>query len=297
MMRSMTGFGRGEAVAGGRSWVVECASVNRKQLEVVISLPREVPAAEIEPGLRQQVQKRVSRGRVQVQARLVESEGSSGAMAAQMNAEVAAAYVEQARALGAKLGVPGELGMADLLRLPGVIAQGAAAEDSEAFGMEPLQAAFEEALTNLIAMREKEGANLKEELLGRLAEIERLLGEIKLLAPQVVVQHRDALKQRLAEAGLELPLEDERLVKEIALYADRCDISEELARAASHLKQFRAGMDSGEAVGRSLDFLAQEFFREFNTMGAKANDASLAHLVVAAKTELEKIREQIQNVE
>lgn len=296
MMRSMTGFGRGEAVAGGRSWLVECASVNRKQLEVVISLPREVPAAEIEPVLRQQVQKRVSRGRVQVQARLVESVAGAGAVAVQMNAEVAAAYVEQARVLGAKLGVPGELAMAELLRLPGVMVQGTA-EDVEAFDMEPLQAAFEEALTNLIAMREVEGANLKEELLGRLAEIERLLGEITVLAPQVVVQHRAALRQRLAEAGLEVPLEDERLVKEIALYADRCDISEELARAASHLKQFRAGMDSGEAVGRSLDFLSQEFFREFNTMGAKANDAALAHLVVAAKTELEKIREQIQNVE
>jgi uncharacterized protein (TIGR00255 family) len=283
MMRSMTGFGRGEAVAGGRSWLVECASVNRKQLEVVISLPREVPAAEIEPVLRQQVQKRVSRGRVQVQARLVESVAGAGAVAVQMNAEVAAAYVEQARVLGAKLGVPGELAMAELLRLPGVMVQGTA-EDVEAFDMEPLQAAFEEALTNLIAMREVEGANLKEELLGRLAEIERLLGEITVLAPQVVVQHRAALRQRLADA-------------EIALYADRCDISEELARAASHLKQFRAGMDSGEAVGRSLDFLSQEFFREFNTMGAKANDAALAHLVVAAKTELEKIREQIQNVE
>ena len=155
----MTGFGRGEAVAGGRSWVVECASVNRKQLEVVISLPREVPVAEIEPVLRQQVQKRVSRGRVQVQARLVESVVGAGVAVVQMNAEVAGAYVEQARALGAKLGLPGELGMAELLRLPGVIAQGTA-EEVEAFNLEPLQAAFGEALTNLIAMREVEGANL-----------------------------------------------------------------------------------------------------------------------------------------
>jgi len=292
----MTGFGRGEAAAGGRSWLVECSSVNRKQLEVVISLPREVPSAEVEPMLRQQVQKRVSRGRVQVQARWVESAQGAGVAAVQMNAEVAGAYLEQARALGGKLGVPGELTMVELLRLPGVIVQGAA-EEAEAFEMEPLQAAFDEALRSLIAMREVEGAHLQEELLGRLAEIERLLGEITGLAPGVVSQHRAALRQRLAEAGMELPLDDERLVKEIALYADRCDISEELGRAASHLKQFRAGLESGEAVGRSLDFLSQEFFREFNTMGAKANDAALAHLVVAAKTELEKIREQIQNIE
>jgi uncharacterized protein (TIGR00255 family) len=295
MIRSMTGFGRGEAAAAGGSWVVECASVNRKQLEVVISLPREAPAAEVEPVLRQQVQKRVSRGRVQVQARRVES-GAGRETGARIDAAVAEAYLEQARALGAKLGVSGELGMADLLRLPGVVQTGGA-EEGEGFEMEALQAAFEEALGSLIAMREVEGAHLREELEGRLGEIERLLGEIAARAPEVVAQHRAALRQRLAEAGLEVPLEDERLVREMALYADRCDISEELARAASHLKQFRAGLAGSEAVGRSLDFLAQEFFREFNTMGSKANDAALAHLVVAAKTELEKIREQIQNIE
>jgi uncharacterized protein (TIGR00255 family) len=295
MIRSMTGFGRGEVVAGSRSWLVECASVNRKQLEVVISLPRELPSAEVEPLLRQQVQKRVSRGRVQVQARLVES-GSGKEGGVQMNETLAAGYLQQARALGEKLGVSGELAMADLVRLPGVV-QAGASEADEAFDLEPLQAAFEEALTSLIAMREVEGSHLKEELEGRLSEIERLLAEIATQAPLVVAQHRTALRQRLADAGLELPLDDERLVKEIALHADRCDISEELARAASHLKQFRAGLASGEAVGRSLDFLSQEFFREFNTMGAKANDAALAHLVVAAKTELEKIREQIQNIE
>jgi len=295
MIRSMTGFGRGETVTGGRSWLVECSSVNRKQLEVVISLPREVPSAEVEPLLRQQTQKVVSRGRVQVQARLVDSAAAKEA-AAQLNEEVAASYLEGARSLAVKLGVPGELSIADLVRLPGVVQTGTV-EASQEFDMAPLQAAFDEALRNLIAMREVEGAHLRHELEGRLTEIERLLGEISAQAPQVVAHYRAMLRQRLAEAGLDLPLEDERLVKEIALYADRCDISEELARAASHLKQFRSGLASGEAVGRSLDFLSQEFFREFNTMGAKANDAALAHLVVAAKTELEKIREQIQNIE
>jgi uncharacterized protein (TIGR00255 family) len=295
MMRSMTGFGRGEAAAGDRSWLVECSSVNRKQLEVVISLPREVSAAEIEPVLRQQVQKGVSRGRVQVQVKLVDS-GAGKEAAVQLNEAVAASYWQQARALGQKLGLNGELSLADLVRLPGVVQQGAA-EETVAFDGGPLQAAFEEALANLIKMREIEGSHLREELESRLTVIERLLGEISVQAPLVVAHHRNALRQRLTDVGLDLPLEDERLVKEIALYADRCDISEELARAASHLKQFRAGLVSGEAVGRSLDFLSQEFFREFNTMGAKANDAALAHLVVAAKTELEKIREQIQNVE
>lgn len=291
----MTGFGRGEAGDGVRRWVVECASVNRKQLEVVISLPREVPAGEVEPGLRLEVQKRVSRGRVQVQARRMEN-GPGRETEARIDAGAAAAYLEQARALGAKLGVNGELGMADLLRLPGVV-QTAGADESADVELEALQAALEEALSQMVAMRETEGAHLREDLEKRLGEIERLLGEIAALAPQVTVQHRAALQQRLRESGVELPWEDERLVKELALYADRCDISEELARAASHVKQFRSALANEEAVGRSLDFLAQEFFREFNTMGSKANHAGLAHLVVAAKTELEKIREQVQNIE
>jgi uncharacterized protein (TIGR00255 family) len=295
MIRSMTGFGRGEAVLGAKSWVVECASVNRKQLEVVVSLPREVVAAEVEPALRQRVQARLSRGRIQVQVRAVEEGGEPPALVT-LNTALAEAYVEQLRALGTRLGLEGDLALADLLRLPGVV-QGGAAESAEVLDPAPIQEALETALNNLIAMREMEGAHLKEELEGRLNEIERLLGEIAALAPQVVAQHRSLLQQRLSEAGVPLPLEDERLVKEIAMYADRCDISEELGRAASHLKQFRNSLAGAEAVGRSLDFLAQEFFREFNTMGSKANHAELAHRVVAAKTELEKIREQVQNVE
>lgn len=124
-----------------------------------------------------------------------------------------------------------------------------------------------------------------------------MLQEAAALTPQVVSRYRDVLRQRLTDAGLPLPLDDERLVKEIALFADRCDISEEITRATSHIAQFRTYMDSGEPVGRPLDFLSQELFREFNTMGSKANHATLAQLVVKAKTELEKIREQVQNIE
>jgi uncharacterized protein (TIGR00255 family) len=131
----------------------------------------------------------------------------------------------------------------------------------------------------------------------RLAGIESLLQKITTLAPSVPVNQRQLLHQRLEQAGLPLPMDDERLLREIALFADRTDISEELARAASHLRQFHAYLASSEPVGRSLDFLVQEFFREFNTMGAKCAHAAIAHHVVSAKTELEKIREQIQNIE
>lgn len=287
----MTGFGRGEAAG----WVVECASVNRKHLEVTLSLPRELATVELDTDLRQRVQARVARGRVQVQARAADTAKSSGA-AARLDAAAAAAYLEQARALGAALGVSGELALADLVRLPGV-AQAAPEEGAAALDAEPLRQALETALSAMIAMREAEGAHLRADLTARLDAVAALLERIRALAPQAVARQRAALRQRLAEAGLDLPLDDERLVKEIALFADRCDISEEIARAGSHLQQFRQSLADGGPVGRSLDFLSQEFFREFNTMGAKANHAELAHLVVEAKTELEKIREQVQNVE
>ena len=292
----MTGFGRGEAGTGARRWVVECASVNRKQLEVVVSLPREVNAAEWEPAFKQRVQARVSRGRVQVQVRCGDGKGP-GEEKVTVDEAVASAWVGKLRALGAHLGLLGDVTLAELLKLPGVIQSGTASVPDEDVEKELVHGALEQALNQMIAMREAEGEHLKQDLENRLIEIERLLAEIAGLAPQVTVQHRAALHQRLRDSGLAVPWDDERLIKEVALYADRCDISEELARAASHVKQFRAALANEEAVGRSLDFLAQEFFREFNTMGSKANHAGLAHLVVAAKTALEKIREQVQNAE
>lgn len=291
MIRSMTGFGRGEAAG----WVVECASVNRKHLEVVLSLPRELAGGELEGELRQLVQARVARGRVQAQVRAA----SNGAVAgvARLDGAAAAAYLEQARALGARLGVSGELALPDLLRLPGVVQTGAEEADTAVRDPGALKPALEAALTAMVAMREAEGAHLNADMAARLEAVEALLERIVKLAPQVVERQRAALRQRLAEAGVELSLDDERLLKEIALFADRCDISEEIARARSHLQQFRQSLATGGPVGRALDFLSQEFFREFNTMGAKANHAELAHLVVEAKTELEKLREQVQNVE
>lgn len=290
MIQSMTGFGRAEA----SGWVVECVSVNRKHLEVVLSLPRDGACVELERELRHMVQSRLTRGRVQVQIRAADHGGA--APATRLDTAVAAAYLEQARALGAALGLADGLTLADLLRLPGVV-QTTVESPRMPLDAQPVRAALEAALTAMIAMREAEGGHLLEDLTARLDGIETMLDRLQLLAPQVVERQRAALRQRLAEAGLDLPLDDERLVKEIALFSDRCDISEEIARARSHLQQFRQSLAAGGPVGRPLDFLTQEFFREFNTMGAKANHAELAHLVVQAKTELEKIREQVQNVE
>ncbi len=293
-MNSMTGFGRGEArqESSSTTWVVECSSVNRKQLEVSVSLPRDV--GDLETQVRNLVAASCSRGRVNVHIRA--DHGSTSSTMPRVDETLAAAYVEKLHDMAGRLGIAPDLSLSELLRLPGVIITETAAPPSEDV-WPVLQQALTTAMSQLIAMRTAEGANLRTDIESRLATIESLAGKVADIAPQVPEHQRQNLRQRLEQAGLPLPLDDERLVKEIALFADRTDISEELSRAASHLKQFRSYLSSAEPVGRSLDFLVQEFFREFNTMGSKCNHAAIAHHVVAAKTELEKIREQIQNVE
>lgn len=291
-MKSMTGFGRGEAQRAGVTWSVECSAVNRKQLEVAVNLPREL--AELENVVRAEVSTVVSRGRVNVAVR--RESATASAAAAHVDQELAAHYYHAMHALALKLDIPPEISLTDITRMPGVITQ-AVTETTSEDAWPPVQEALGGALKQLNAMRAAEGASLRKDIETRLELIEGLLEGIRARAASVPEHQRKMLRQRLEEAGLPLPLDDERLVKEIALFADRTDISEELTRAASHVKQFRAYLDSDAPAGRSLDFLLQEFFREFNTMGSKCNNAEIAHHVVTAKTELEKIREQVQNAE
>ena len=289
----MTGFGRGEARRDGVTWAVECASVNRKQLEVAASLPREL--SELEANVRNLVAAGVSRGRVNVTVRS-ESLADTSSNAVHVDHGLAQQYYHALHALAVKLEIPAEVSLHDLMRLPGVVGlQQAETSAEQAWPL--IEEAVGAALKQMNLMRETEGTHLREEMEERMSRIEGLLTSIREKAVTVPEAQRKLLRQRLEDAGLPLPLDDERLVKEIALFADRTDISEELSRAASHVKQFRAYLASAEPVGRSLDFLLQEFFREFNTMGSKCNNAEIAHHVVTAKTELEKIREQAQNVE
>jgi uncharacterized protein (TIGR00255 family) len=292
-MKSMTGFGRGEARRDGVTWVVECASVNRKQLEVAVSLPRDL--AELEANVRNLVAASVSRGRVNVTVRS-ESVANASLNAVQVDHELAQQYHHELHALAVKLEIAAEVSLHDLIRLPGVVSIQQAQTCAE--DVWPIiETATGTALKQMGHMRDAEGTHLRDDMDARMSHIETLLVSVREKAALVPDMQRRLLRQRLEAAGLPLPLEDERLVKEIVLFAERTDISEELSRAASHVKQFRAYLASAEPVGRSLDFLLQEFFREFNTMGSKCNNAEIAHHVVMAKTELEKIREQAQNVE
>jgi uncharacterized protein (TIGR00255 family) len=291
-MKSMTGFGRGEAQQAGVTWSVECSSVNRKQLEVAVNLPREL--SELENVVRAEVSATLSRGRINVAVR--KEAAAATASAVQVDHTLAAHYFHAMHALALKLDLPPQIALTDITRMPGVV-NVAQIETATEEAWPAIQQALAAALKQLTAMRGAEGVSLRADIETRLSHIESLLESIRTRVATVPEHQRKLLRQRLEEAGLPLPLDDERLVKEIALFADRTDISEELSRAASHVKQFRAYLDAEAPAGRSLDFLLQEFFREFNTMGSKCNNAEIAHHVVTAKTELEKIREQVQNAE
>ena len=291
-MQSMTGFGRGEHSAEGLTARVEITSVNRKQADIHLNLPRELAA--LESGLRKVALGVISRGRLNISIALERVGTTPGGLVLD---ETRARELDKAFAkLSTLLGRQVEPTAGDFLRAPQILS-------FEESGFHPettepvIRPALEEALAHLIAMRTAEGADLKEDLLGRLSFLEEQTRQVAAETPGMVARHRDLLHSRLRETGLDLDLDDERLLKEVALFAERCDVSEETTRLDSHLKRFRSYLASDESAGRSLDFLCQEINREFNTIGSKANHAGVGQIVVEAKTELEKIREQVQNLE
>ena len=291
-MHSMTGFGRGVAASDAWHATVEINSVNRKQAEVVVQVPREL--AELETLIRKAVLGVVSRGRIQVSVSMERAAGATASI--RVDAALARAFHEAFIELGRVAGHAVLPTASDYLRQPGIITLGGGeiAADEAWLAVEPALAA---ALTNLAAMREAEGEHLKADFLARLGTLAESVAKIAADAPGRLVRQREMLGKRLREAGLELDPGDERVVKELALFADRCDVSEELTRLGSHFAKFREYLTDGDAPGRALDFLCQEMFREFNTIGSKANDAGIAQMIVETKTELEKIREQVQNLE
>lgn len=291
-MRSMTGYGRGEVDHGGVKLSVELNSVNRKQSDIVVNLPRDL--AELEPRIRQTINERISRGRMNVLVTLQES--ANGARQLALDTALARSYHEAMLTLQKELSAPGEITIGTILQAPGVMRSPEHSIDaSETWPA--VQQALAAALAEMIKMREREGKHLAKDLIHRLKVLRQEIKGIRVIYPDVVKKYRSALLERLGKAGLNLPMEDERLLKEVTFFADRSDISEELTRLESHLAQFAHHLRKNEPVGRTLEFITQEIFRELNTLGAKSNDAAISQHVVACKSELEKIREQIQNLE
>lgn len=292
-MRSMTGHGRATVVHGGSQYTVEATSVNRRQAEIAINLPRDLEA--LEGRLREQVGKVVSRGRVTLRIDLEAGEGAVSTL--RVNRPAARAYLQALKELKKEFRLKGAVTLEMLARAPGLLEAPRAGEGADAHAP-VLEKLVAKALKGLVAMREREGANLEADLRGRIGQIRAALTRVEALAPSVLERHRETLLARIHAAGLEsVQPDDERLLKELVLFADRSDISEEIARLHSHFQQFEDCCAGVEPVGRTLDFLAQELNREVNTIGSKANDGAIAREVVLMKTEVEKFREQAQNVE
>jgi uncharacterized protein (TIGR00255 family) len=291
MIRSMTGFGAGRAGASGEEIDLEIRSVNHKYCEVKARLPRELAALEHE--VVKTVKERLARGGVDVSIR---RSSAGGAVAPRVDVALAESYARAFGEIQDRLGLPGAVTLADVLAADGVVRLEERQVDLDAAG-EALRRALAAALEALVEMRRREGEALARDLGARLDTVEANVARVGALAPAAVEQHRARLAERITELTRGVPLDPARLVQEVALFADRTDVAEEVTRLGSHLAQVRALLASAEPAGRKLDFLVQEMHREANTIGSKSQSAEIATTVVALKAEIERMREQVQNVE
>ncbi len=271
---------------------VELQSVNRKQADISINLPKEL--ARLDQSARDIIAEVVVRGRINATIECTFSK--SGGNHLETDLDLARQYLDAFAIIEKKLKISAPLDASTLLRAPGVFTIAQKGLDPEAAG--PLvEKALRDALAALTRMREREGKNLAADLIKRVKWIGSTIKDIEKEHPSVLKRHREALMQRIEAANVPVATDDERLVKELAYFADRSDISEEITRLQSHLKEVLPLLKSPEPVGRKLEFMAQEISRELNTLGSKANDAEISQSIVACKSEMEKIREQIQNIE
>ena len=291
MIRSMTGFGSAEGVVGGDRVTVEIRSVNHRFFNPSIKLPSALTRWEGE--VRDALRRAVSRGHVTVSARVDRAGATSGA---KIDEGRFGAYVDQLRALQQRFGLGGDIDVATVLRLPDVMGT---PQEQDLGTPGELVTIVDRAAASLTASREAEGARLRRFLLERLACIEESVGRLAQRAPERLLEHRDRLRASLTELTEGVQLDDQRMLVEIGLLAERWDVGEELDRFSAHFAAFRETLNQGapEGVGKRLGFLLQEMLREANTTGSKANDAAMTREVLAIKEELERIREQVENLE
>ena len=293
-LASMTGFGRGEAAGHGIKVTVEFSSINRRQFECHLALPRNLGA--LEAHLHALVQNGIRRGQVRGAVQVSMAPGRAAAGGLHVDLARAAAQIAALRRAGRRLGLRDDLGITHLLALPEAVTFDAQPDDP--LKLWPLvQRAAGEALDALQRMRAREGGALARDLRRRFKALRVLRARAARRAARAPADYRDALARRLARLGDGLPADAALLARELVVFADRTDVSEELTRLESHLDQADRLLAGDEAAGRALDFLCQELLREINTVGSKANDAPLAALVVAFKSQIEAVREQVQNVE
>lgn len=287
----MTGYGRATGAVDGYSLTIQVSSVNRKTLDLAVNLPGDWES--LETAVAEQVRQVAARGRITVR---VELTGARGAAAIAWDEAEVSAAVDKLAALAASRGIeftPTSELLWSIANSQRVVAELPAVQEASAVVMETLG----EALRGFVAMRAQEGEALLVDFLARLNVLRGHIDAIAARAPHVAPGYREVLLQRLRQAELELDVSDERVLREVALFADRCDVSEELTRLRSHLEQFATLLKSKGEIGRKAEFILQEIGREVNTIGSKANDLTISRAVIELKNELERVREQIANVE
>ena len=292
MIKSMTGFGHGEYSQEGKEFTVEIKTVNHRYSDVFIKMPRQIGF--LEEKIRELVGKAISRGKIDVFITYYNYSDDSKYVT--FDEALAKTYILAVEALRDKFGLRDDISVSLISKYPDVLKVEQNKEDEEIL-WSMLRIAAENALASLVQMREKEGEGLKNVLLDRAAYIEEMIEEISRRAPEVPKEYKLKLETRIKDLLEQQIMDENRIAMEIAVFADRCSIDEELVRLASHIGQMREAFLINQPVGRKLDFLVQEMNREINTIGSKANDLAITRSVVEIKSEIEKVREQIQNIE
>lgn len=288
----MTGFGRSEQKIDGREITVEIKSVNHRYFEFGCRVSRGY--AFLEEKLKAHIQKAVARGKIDVFVSITDCEEKQANVS--LNHSLASGYVAALKELKETYGLSGEIAVSDITRFNDIFTVHKTPEDEDAVWAS-VRVVLDSALERFIAMRENEGAKMKEDILNRSQTILSLVSAVEEKSPKTVAKYRQRLEERLKEVLNGVNIDEQRILTEAAIFADKVAVAEETVRLRSHFDQMFSMLDSGDAIGRKLDFILQEMNREANTIGSKVQDADLAHIVVDIKGELEKIREQLQNIE
>ena len=292
MIRSMTGYGREQMIVGEREILVEIRSVNHRYFEFSARVPRVY--GYIEEKLKTMLKENISRGKVEVNVQINMLGGKS--VKVNIDRDAAYEYINALRDANEDLDLEDDLTLSKLMKFPDIFTVQKLADDEEQLWSD-VSTVASKAVERFVSMRETEGASLKEDILTKLASIESYLDKVEAAAPETAVRYREKLMAKLKEILEDKNVDEQRVITEAAIFAEKIAIDEETVRLRSHIAQFRTLLESDIPIGRKLDFLVQEVNREINTIGSKAQDVEITKCVVEMKSETEKIREQIQNIE
>ncbi len=292
MIKSMTGFGRERRIINGREIIVEIRSVNHRYYEFTARTPRAY--GYLDEKLKSFMNNAISRGKVEVSVSIYNQEGVSANI--EINREIAKGYIGALRNSAQELSLEDDLTLSSIMRLPDIFTVVKVTEDEEEI-WSSVRETVQCALERFVEMRITEGVKMYEDISSRLDVIERLVGEVEIQSPKVTAAYRERLYAKLCEVLTDKNIDEQRILTEAAIFSEKTAVDEETVRLRSHIAQFRELISGSGPVGRKLDFLVQEMNREVNTIGSKAQDLAITKMVVELKSEIEKIREQIQNVE